>query len=48
MDYFEDMEVTVIKAFKNGYAMDEIAKQFPITEDDVQVIINEYMEDAFV
>ena len=42
------MEVTVIKAFKNGYAMDEIAKQFPITEDDVQVIINEYMEDAFV
>lgn len=48
MDYFKDMEVIIIKAFKNGYDVDEIAKQFPITEKDVESIINEYMEDAFV
>lgn len=48
MDYFKDMEVDIIKAFENGYEVDEIAKQFPVTEEDVQIIINEYMEDALV
>lgn len=47
MGYFKDLEIDVIDAFDDGMEVDEIAELTGLSINDVQEIVNKYIDGEF-